>query len=104
MSPRPLAPAMPEAELQGAVVKLCKLLGLQWHHQHYSIGSRKGWPDLVICGRGILFRELKREGNGPTAAQLAWGEILRRAGQDWDVWKPSDLQNGRIQRELEAIR
>lgn len=94
--PRP----MTEAQLQKAVTDLCRLYGLWWHHQRYSIGSGAGWPDLTICGQKIIFRELKRQDKEPTPAQLEWGAILRRTGQDWDVWKPSDLQAGRIAREL----
>lgn len=98
--PRP----MTEAQLQAAVVKLCKLYGLRWHHQRYSIGSAPGWPDLVICGRAMLHRELKRDTGYPTAAQLDWIHVLRRAGADADVWRPVDLRSGRVLRELEFIR
>jgi hypothetical protein len=98
--PRP----MTEAQLQSAVVKLCKLYGLRWHHQRYSIGSAAGWPDLVIAGRRLLFRELKREDGKVTRAQEDWGDWLTAAGGDWGTWRPSDLRAGRIQRELEAIR
>jgi hypothetical protein len=98
--PRP----MTEAQLQAAVVRLCKLYGLKWHHQKYSIGSGAGWPDLTIAGRSLLFRELKREDGKVTRAQHDWGITLGIAGQDWDTWRPSDLASGRIQRELEALR
>lgn len=95
---------MTEAQLQKAVTDLCKLYGLRWHHQRYSIGSGAGWPDLTICGKTIIFRELKRENGYPTEAQLGWLHTLRKAGEDADVWRPSDLRSGRIQAELEAIR
>lgn len=98
--PRP----MTEAQLQAAVVKLCTLYGLHWHHQRYSIGSKAGWPDLTIAGRSLLFRELKREDGKPTAAQVEWGTRLEEAGQSWDVWRPSDLSSGRIAKELAALR
>jgi hypothetical protein len=101
---RQAAGLMPEAELQAAVVKLCKVLGVRWHHHHYSIGSKAGWPDLVLVGRGILFRELKREGKDPTPAQAEWGDWLAAGGGNWAVWRPSDLHSGLILRELEAIR
>lgn len=98
--PRP----MTEAQLQAAVIALCKLYGLKWHHQRYSIGSGAGWPDLTICGTTIIFRELKREDGRLTNAQLDWGQAIDKSGHDWDVWRPSALASGRIQRELEAIR
>ena len=95
---------MTEAALQAAVVKLCKLYGLKWHHQRYSIGSGAGWPDLTICGSSVIFRELKRQTGYLTEAQLDWIHALRKAGADADVWRPGDLASGRVQRELEAIR
>lgn len=98
--PRP----MTEAQLQAAVTDLCKLYGLRWHHQRISQLSKPGWPDLVIAGRSLLFRELKRQAGYPTAAQLEWIHDLRHAGADADVWRPADLASGRIQRELEAVR
>ena len=95
---------MTEAQLQQAVAALCRLYGLRWHHQRYSIGSGAGWPDLVIAGRSLLFRELKREDGKVTRAQHGWGVTLGVAGADWDTWRPSDLASGRIQKELEGIR
>jgi hypothetical protein len=95
---------MTEAQLQAAVVRLCKLYGLHHHHQRISQLSAPGWPDLTICGSKVIFRELKREDGKPTPAQVEWGAWLEEAGQNWDLWKPSDLASGRIQGELEAIR
>lgn len=95
---------MTEAQFQAAVVKLCRFYGLHYHHQRYSIGSAAGWPDLTIAGRTLLFRELKRDGKNPTPAQAGWGETLRKAGADWDVWRPADLASGRVNRELEGAR
>jgi hypothetical protein len=95
---------MTEAQLQKAVTDLCGFYGLRWHHQRISQLSGPGWPDLTIAGRRLLFRELKRETGKPTPAQVDWGTWLEEAGQDWDVWRPSDLRSGRVRRELEAIR
>lgn len=93
-----------EAEFQTTLVKLIKVYGLRYHHQKISFGSAAGWPDLTILGRRIIFRELKRETGKLTPAQAQWGEWLTQAGQDWGLWRPSDLASGRVQRELEAIR
>ena len=95
---------MSESELQKAVTDMCALFGLKWHHQRYSIGSKAGWPDLTICGRAVIFRELKRQTGTTTPAQGDWGVWLAKAGQDWAVWRPLDLASGRIRRELEALR
>lgn len=95
---------MTEAQLQAAVLQLCKLYGLAAYHPWISVRSERGWPDLTIAGRSLLFRELKSDAGKTTVSQLEWGVRLGDAGQDWDVWRPADLHSGRIQRELEAIR
>lgn len=94
-----------ESQLQDTVIQLCRVLGVAWYHPYYSRRSVPGWPDLSLCGpKKLIFRELKTARGTVTPEQERWGLILRHAGQDWDVWRPADLQNGRIQRELEAIR
>lgn len=99
--PRP----MPEAALQDAVLKLCKLLGIWWHHPYDSRRSTPGVPDLLMIGsRGALWRELKRDGLGPTVIQSEVGLRMQRIGWDWSVWRPADLRSGAVMRELEAIR
>jgi len=97
-------PRMTEAQLQAAVLDMCKLYGLRAYHPWISVRSEKGWPDLAICGRRLIFRELKNDTNKPTAAQEEWGDWLLAAGQDWRVWRPADLRSGRIQNELLEIR
>jgi hypothetical protein len=93
-----------EQALQAAIIQLCKMLGIAWYHTADSRRSNKGWPDLVLCGRKMLHRELKTEHGKLTAEQERWGGRLRLAGADWAVWRPSDLRSGRIQRELFAIK
>ena len=97
---------MRESQLQDTIVQLCKLFGgITWYHAYTSRRSVPGWPDLAILGtRRLIFRELKTETGKVSMEQERWGLMLRHAGQDWDVWRPNDLQSGRIQRELEAIR
>lgn len=96
---------MTEAQFQDTVIAVCKLLGVAWYHPFFSRRSAAGWPDLALCGkRGFMLRELKTEKGRLTRDQENWGSMLRRAGQDWDVWRPVDLHSGRIQAELEAIR
>jgi hypothetical protein len=95
---------MTEAQLQAAVLDMCKLFGLHAYHPWISVRSEKGWPDLAICGRELIFRELKNDTNNATPAQVEWGKRLTFAGLDWDIWRPADLRSGRIQKELEEIR
>jgi len=63
--------------------------------------AAKGFPDLlVVTPTRILYRELKRELGKLSPEQEAWRDRIRRAGGDWDVWRPSDLRAGRIEVEL----
>lgn len=96
---------MKEAHLQGAVIDMCRLFGVAWYHTYSSRQSVAGWPDLALCGtRGFMTRELKTDTGRLSEEQQNWGLMLRAAGVSWDVWRPADLHNGRIQRELETIR
>jgi hypothetical protein len=94
-----------EQLLQAAVIDMCKIYGIAWYHPYFSRRSVPGWPDMAICGaHGFITRELKSATGKPTADQERWGWMLRQAGISWDVWRPGDLDSGRIQRELNAIR
>lgn len=94
---------MTEAELQEAVRKLCAQMGLYHYHPVHSIGSAKGWPDSVIIGHRVLFRELKSASGSLTPEQKLVGYRLRAAGQSWDVWRPRDWTSGTILKQLRAI-
>ena len=94
---------MTEAELLSQVREKCGELGLYTYHTDNSFGCEKGWPDLVIVGSRVLFRELKAA-TMLTPEQRDTGWKLKRAGQDWAVWWPKDLGNGNIERQLQAIR
>jgi hypothetical protein len=94
---------MTEAELQEQVRLMCNQLGLYHYHPHDSRRSAAGWPDSVIISqrtRRIIFRELKTERGILTSEQKRVGYLLVAAGEDWAVWKPHDLYDGSIQREL----
>lgn len=105
MTSSALAQTVTEAQLQDAVTGMCKLFGIAWYHPYFSRRSVPGWPDMALCGsRGFLLRELKTEKGSVTPDQQRWGHLLRQAGQSWDIWRPADLLDGRIQRELEAIK
>jgi hypothetical protein len=94
-----------ETHLQEAVIDMCRLWGVAWYHAYSSRRSVPGWPDLALCGsRGFMLRELKTAAGRLAPEQQQWGLILRAAGVSWDVWRPGDLESGRIQRELLAIR
>lgn len=100
---------MTEPELQDAVLAECARLGLRVFRIPHSAragirGGGKGWPDLVIAGDGgIIFRECKSAYGDTRIDQDWWGWYLRNAGHDWAVWRPADLENGRITAELTRL-
>ena len=86
-----------EANFQAAVIEVAELH--QWRIYHVAkvkgqlrSETSKGFPDLVLARfkRRLVFAELKLEGEEPTADQLIWHDILRSAGEDVYVWRPSD--------------
>ena len=91
-----------ESDFQSQVRALCRFYGLTVYHTHNSQRSDPGFPDLVIVGAsGVLFRELKTEVGRLRPMQKFWISVLQSAGQDADVWRPSDLE--RIKLELKAL-
>lgn len=95
---------MAEATLLEQVRQVARVLGLLEYHTYRSTKSPSGFPDCVFVGpRGVLYRELKRERENPTAAQQKWLNGLLTAGQDAAVWRPSDWLSGRCERELRAV-
>jgi hypothetical protein len=68
-------------------------------------GDGKGYPDVTLVGPGgVLFRELKADRKYPAPEQRRWLTALDEAGADAGVWRPADLQSGRIEAELRAVR
>lgn len=94
-----------ETELYESIRQLTRTLGLRLYHTHDSRRSYSGFPDIVIVGPGgVLFRELKRQDEYPTAAQRAWLEALTAAGADAAVWGPADMRTMRIPFDLQRLR
>jgi hypothetical protein len=78
--------------------------GLWGHHERNSIGGTRGWVDWVILGpRGGIFAELKSERGSLTPDQRHVGSMLGRCGFTWVVWRPRDLLDGTIDRQLDRI-
>lgn len=100
---RILASAMTEAELQEAVRRLCVHLGLYHYHPHDSRRSAPGWPDSVIVGRRVLFRELKSEAGRLSPEQRRVLYALEAAGQDAGTWRPRHWADGTVLAELSAL-
>lgn len=99
---------MGEGELRARVVELVAYRGLYLKAHPDSRRdqvSNPGFPDLVIVGPGgVLWRELKDATDTASRAQLAWGDLLRAAGQDWAIWRPADLRAGHVEHQLIALQ
>jgi len=95
---------MSEAELQRLVAELCARLGLHHYHTFDSRRSEPGFPDSVIIGSEIMFRELKSADGVLKPEQRRWGSRIQRAGGNWAVWRPVDWQNMTIMSQLMEIR
>lgn len=93
---------MTEAQLQQLVVDAARWGGLLAYHTHDSRRSQRGFPDLVIVGSRMLFRELKADRGRVSADQQLWLDRLAAAGADAAVWRPADWP-GLILSELAAI-
>jgi hypothetical protein len=94
---------MSEAELEIHVRALIKDLGLLGYHTRDSRGSAHGFPDWVIVGRSVIYRELKTAKGRVTDSQAEWLHALVRAEQDACVWRPADLLSGLIGRQLAKL-
>ena len=100
--PHPFQADLSEAAFQAQVTRLCKTLGLLCYHTHDSRRSTKGFPDLVIVGRGgYLFAELKKATGRLSADQRIWLAHLEAAGAEVHLWRPADLPD--ITRRLHAL-
>jgi hypothetical protein len=111
------ARAMPEEKgrhsLLANVLDECKTLDLYVaHFRHAMVGGRvmtpvqadgTGFPDLMICGNRIIYRENKSWTGTLSAEQEEWGRRILSAGGDWAVWTPEHWFNGRIHAELGAL-
>ena len=89
---------IPEADLQSTVIELAHVNGWLVNHNYDSrrSGPDPGYPDLTLARRSpdgaagqVLFLELKRARESPTATQLLWGERLPH----WHVVRPDALDS-----------
>lgn len=92
---------MTEKQLQALVTEAAAWLGLHVYHTWDSRRSAPGFPDLVIAGRRVLFRELKSDSGRMSRAQQRWIWALQAGGADAAVWRPADWP-ARIMAELRA--
>jgi hypothetical protein len=103
-------------ELQRQITDLATIFGWSWCHWRALKNGRgfwqvpvegplgEGWPDLFLAHpvkQRVLLVEVKRELGDPlTAAQVGVHQLLRHAGLEVEVWRPSDMTAGTIQAAL----
>lgn len=83
-----------EAEFQHSIETLCEQLGLLHYHVARSdkaLVSAKGFPDLVIVGKRVIFAELKTEKGKLRPDQKDWLGGLHHAKAEVYIWRPSDM-------------
>lgn len=102
---------MTGADLQDAIVALAHHLGYIAYHGRpgrTAHGWRtpvsydgKGFPDLVLAGpRGVLFLEVKGDGDRVREHQRKWIAALRSAGAQAFIVTPGDWRAGVVDRLL----
>lgn len=98
-----VADTMSEAQLQQHVKRLCRDLELLYYHTHDSRRSEAGFPDCVIAGKRIIFRELKSQSGRMSLAQITTEHRLIAAGGNYKIWRPMHLVSGQIEIELREL-
>lgn len=96
---------MSERDLSREVRKMVDERQLWGHASNdYYRRSGPGWFDWVIIGPGgILFRELKSTDGTLSKPQRYVQQMFAHFGYDCAVWRPEDLADGTMARELDAV-
>jgi hypothetical protein len=96
------APPLTEAQMLAGLKAAAKGLGYFVFHNTYSIGSDRGFPDLVIVGHErTFFLELKGPKGRVRPEQDVWINALFDAGHDARIVWPDDYDT--ILRELQIV-
>lgn len=88
---------MTHEELLSEVLDLARIHGIPYI---VSNGRRStpGAPDLVLLGRyGLVGAELKSQDGRLTRTQLAFADRVDSSGSSCHLWRPSDLENRKIE-------
>ena len=77
-----------ERDYQRAVTDFADMCGWEWYHPYNPHMDKPGYPDLTMWHprHGVIFRELKRDGEYPTPEQVDTIRSLQAAGADAKVW------------------
>src|SRR5689334_15069137 len=99
---------MDEATLLRKVREEAKRQGWLCYHTHRSDRSEKGFPDLVMVRRNLLFQtrrvifvELKSKTGKLTDEQWEWFEALASSSAGVYVWRPEHWYDDTIRQVLD---
>lgn len=97
---------MSEDDLEDAVrglLRIHRLYGFHCRDARQSYGP--GFPDwCIISPKGVLWRELKSQTGELKSSQRRVRDLLLAAGEDWSLWRPSDLRSGKIEAQLLRLK
>jgi len=86
--------SMKEKEFQSMVEDIAELRGWTFYHTRNSIGSQKGFPDLVMLrGEREVVAELKSQKGKISEEQKDWLEKYKLVGAEVFLWRPSDIRD-----------
>lgn len=80
-----------ERDFRKQVVELARMFRWEYYFTWNSIRSPRGFPDLVLARERVIFSELKTEKGKLTELQEHWQDVLRKAGAEVYIWKPSQF-------------
>jgi Holliday junction resolvase len=73
-----------ESDIEAALVRFAKKLGI--YTRKFTSPAHRGVPDRVfVIGGRVLFMEIKRPGEVPTALQKHEMELLRKVGANVEM-------------------
>lgn len=100
---QPTRPRLTEAQLQRNIIDAAQKLGWHvWHHR-FSIGTKKGWPDLFLLkGKRAIAWELKTDRGQVSEEQREALNLLWRAGIEACVIRPEQWHSGYVETRLMA--
>jgi len=82
-----------EKEFTRQVIQLARTFQYAVYHTFMSKWSEKGYPDCCFAKPGrLIFAELKSEAGKVSEKQQEWLDILRAAGAETYLWKPSQFE------------
>lgn len=104
---------MTELQLQDAVAGMAQVLGWRVAHARPARTERgwrtpwqydgKGFPDLTLVKRRLVFAELKSDRGRLEPEQAGWLTALNVPGVDVYVWTPADWVSGAIEGVLRRL-